>query len=379
VNSDRDPILVVSDTHFGRGLPSQLSCRHVEFTKFLEWVIQDRTLVPLDGSFSTPGVLTFPRKMILLGDILELWAPLSERLVFETAYAPLAKLQEVGAKGCEIIYVAGNHDYTISEYEGQHAMTNVACVPSLRVVEDTYSDGRYVFLHGHQLDKAFRLPVWRMLGFIHGLVAAFGKTLERAIVISLFLVAVAWFFSRVEVLLQILFALGVLTAFIFIREAAFPAFVLGKRLDKLAQKAKEWMYGRMSRRPQFKEFAEIIDEGSLQLWWNEHKGKFEEDPEVIVFGHTHMAQGPIKVEEVPGIEPSKVDVELRTKTLVNTGGWLKEEDEDCTSFLYVTEKDEILLCGYNADENLGVELPRDLAPFASRLMPWSAPPSQPHP
>jgi hypothetical protein len=217
------------------------------------------------------------------------------------------------------------------------------------------------------------------MGFIRGIVAAFGKTLERAIVISFLLVAVAWFFSRAEVLLQILFALGVLTAFVLIREAAFPAFVLGKRLGKLAEKAEEWLYGKMRKRPQCKEFAEIINEGSLQLWWNEHKGKFEEDPEVIVFGHTHRYDGPIKVENVPGIELSKVDDELRTKTLVNTGGWMKEEDEDCTSFLYVTKKDEILLCGYDADRNLGVELPSELTRFASRLMPWSAPPPQPHP
>ncbi len=369
MNGERIPTLVVSDTHFGRGVPSQLSCRPEEFAKFLEWVLLDRTVL-LDRPSWIQRKLSFPRRMVLLGDILELWAPLKDRLVFENAYAPLAKLQEVGANGCEIIYVVGNHDYTISEYEGQYAVTHVAHVPSLRVIEDVYLDGRYVFLHGHQLVKAFRFPVWRTLGFIQRLAAAFSETLKRAIVFSFVVALVAWYFSRAGVLLQISCALGVLTALILIREIAFPVWILGKRLGKMAEKLETWLYGKMRKRPQYKEFADIIREGSLQDWWDERKGKFKQKPEVIIFGHTHRYDGPIQVEDVPGIDLSEVDDELRKKILVNTGCWLKEEEEDCTSFLYITEDDEILLCGYDAHKNQAVELPGELARFSSRQMPW---------
>ena len=64
-----------------------------------------------------------------------------------------------------------------------------------------------------------------------------------------------------------------------------------------------------------------------------------------------------------------MDDELKKRILVNTGCWLKEEDEDCTSFLYITEDDEILLCGYDAEKNQAVELPGDLTRFSSRHMP----------
>jgi UDP-2,3-diacylglucosamine pyrophosphatase LpxH len=368
MNDERGSILVVSDTHFGRGLPSQLSCRPKEFTKFLEWVLQDRTVL-LDRPCWTQRQVSFPRKMILLGDMLELWAPLKDRLVFENAYAPLAKLQELGANGCEIIYVVGNHDYTISDYEGQYEVAHVARVPSLRVVEDVYLDGRYVFLHGHQLVKAFRFPVWRVLGFIRRLVAALGETLERAIALSFVITLMAWCFSPEGVLMQIWVALFIMTGFILVRKLAFPAWIISKRVGRWAEKVLEWLYGKTKQRPQCKEFAEIVNEGSLLDWWNTKKGKFEESPEVIVFGHTHRYDGPIKVEDVPGIDPSKVSDELKKKLLVNTGCWLKEEDEDCTSFLYITEDNEILLCGYDAKKNQALELPGELTRFSSRQMP----------
>jgi hypothetical protein len=93
---------------------------------------------------------------------------------------------------------------------------------------------------------------------------------------------------------------------------------------------------------------------------------------VIVFGHTHRYDGPIKVKDVFGADLSKVDEKLREKILVNTGSWLKEEDEDCMSFLYLTEEDELLLCGYDADRNVGVEVPAEIVRFRSRQMPWVA-------
>ena len=371
MKDDGTPILVVSDMHFGRGLPSQLSCRDEEFAKFLEWVLHNRTVL-LDRAHWTRRKLPFPRKMVLLGDILELWAPLSDRIVFKTAYAPLAKLQEVGAKGCEIVYIMGNHDYSLSEYQGQYGVTDLPGVPSLQLIDDLHLSGRFVFLHGHQLVKSFRFPFWRALGFIRGLVASFGETLKRAIVLIFVMAVVAWYFSQQAVLMQISVALGILTVLIAIRELAFPAFILSKRLSKIAEKMETWLYGKMRERPQYKEFSEIIGEGSLQDWWNECKVKFANEPEVIIFGHTHRYDGPIKVEDVPGIDLSEVSDELRKKILVNTGCWLREEEEDSTSFLYITKKGEMLLCGYDASRNLGVELPGELTRFASRQMPWSA-------
>jgi predicted phosphodiesterase len=377
------PILAVSDTHFGRGVPGRLSCRSGDFVKFLDWVLLDRTVLLADG---TERKLSFPRKVVLLGDILELWAPLKDSLVFKTAYAPLAKLQEVGAKGSDLIYVVGNHDSTLSDYQDQYGVTDldgsirpIPHVPSLQVIKDAYLSGRYVFVHGHQLVRAFRWlsPFCNILGFIQRLVAAFGETLKRAIVGCFLLALVTWYFLRTDPVLVALVAFGILTGFIVIRQVGYPTwtFLKGfwKMLSKTAEMLEAWLYGKTRPNPQYMEFSDIVREGSLQQWWdewwNEYKSKFPhstpEEPEVIVFGHTHKYGGPIKIGKIKADQP-KVDDKLKEKTMVNTGCWIKEGEEDCASFLFITEKDEMLLCGYYADVDVAAELPAEIYPERER-------------
>ena len=62
------PIIVVSDTHFGFELKSKK-----RFGNFLLWLTSPKPkILTLKGEERTPEA---PSKIILLGDILEKWAP----------------------------------------------------------------------------------------------------------------------------------------------------------------------------------------------------------------------------------------------------------------------------------------------------------------
>jgi UDP-2,3-diacylglucosamine pyrophosphatase LpxH len=113
-------IIVVSDLHLGGGVDPDTAWR---FCRFLEHLRKDQPTVsdPCHASGESctggiPGTKTLlpPEKIILLGDIMELWDSRSQdrnRAFFDTML-PLLRMRDMD---CDVVYVAGNHDEDIAE------------------------------------------------------------------------------------------------------------------------------------------------------------------------------------------------------------------------------------------------------------------------
>jgi predicted phosphodiesterase len=152
-------IIVISDLHLGGNEDPETAAR---FSRFL-----DRILQLGHCSQDTDKVrLCPPEKIILLGDILELWDPRDQNRdnVVLDAIIPFSKLEETG---CQIIYVTGNHDEEIGEITTCLEKRNQNVISllnntKLKIYKRSFIPGdgegldvggvHYAFLHGQQFD-----------------------------------------------------------------------------------------------------------------------------------------------------------------------------------------------------------------------------------
>ncbi len=106
-------VLVFSDLHLGGADDTETSGR---FCRLLDHLLAGhRDVVRRGHDTSTcPMMMRPPSKVILLGDILELWDPRAQdrHAALLDALVPILKLRELD---CSIIYVTGNHDEDIGE------------------------------------------------------------------------------------------------------------------------------------------------------------------------------------------------------------------------------------------------------------------------
>ena len=153
-------VIVVSDLHLGGNEDPGTSAR---FSRFLDRIAQLGTKPAADER----SRLLPPQKIILLGDILELWDPRDQDRdnVLLDAIVPFAKL---GNLGCELVYVTGNHDEDVGdllcsrEKQGLPDLIPLLGQANLHIFRRSYipdnNNGldvggvRYAFLHGHQFD-----------------------------------------------------------------------------------------------------------------------------------------------------------------------------------------------------------------------------------
>jgi len=119
IPADRS-IIVVSDLHLGGSEDPDTVWR---FCRFLEYLRRGQSevsdLCPSSGERGTggsPGKKTLfpPEKIIMLGDILELWdsRDRDRNRAFLDAIIPLLKLRDLD---CDVVFVTGNHDEDIAE------------------------------------------------------------------------------------------------------------------------------------------------------------------------------------------------------------------------------------------------------------------------
>lgn len=166
--------IIVSDIHLGGKL-----CNQSEFCDFLKWVrglVNGTKTIKCNDKDVT---IHSPEKLILLGDILELWDPRDGNRdnVIGDSILPFSLLSDIN---CDKIYVVGNHDDSLSELEDE--VDNVAlpngtqfniCDRHYPEKEKTGIAGgikignrSYLFLHGHQFDKEQAILAWvsRLIG-----------------------------------------------------------------------------------------------------------------------------------------------------------------------------------------------------------------------
>ncbi len=162
-----DSYLIVSDVHLGG--QGNYEPNLLEFCGFLGWVKD----LPADGKTMTiqckqGGEKTItikpPTKLILLGDIMELWNPREQdrNSVIEDSTKPLSLLHDIN---CDKIYVTGNHDENMEEVAKKVKPfdwkdKNKFSVHARHYPPDDDVKGgveinglRYSFLHGHQYDR----------------------------------------------------------------------------------------------------------------------------------------------------------------------------------------------------------------------------------
>ncbi|MGB9370780.1 MAG: metallophosphoesterase [Halobacteriota archaeon] len=164
------PVLVISDTHLG--FEDGSAKRFQGFMDYLtEWVHNRETTIEETDTKTgekTIETLDAPQKIILLGDMLDLWISRDSNTVrpYQQSFSPLSSLIALNR---EIVCLVGNHDWILKHYATDKPRQLPGMAP-FTVCRDSYpkpeADGRwkgerigkrtYLFIHGHQFDPIFR-------------------------------------------------------------------------------------------------------------------------------------------------------------------------------------------------------------------------------
>lgn len=336
--------IVVSDVHLG-----DESSNHDDFSKFIDWIA---ALEKNGGRSIKSGekeiILSPPEKLILLGDILELWSPQGNDMKFtvQRAFEPFGKL--VGLE-CEKIFVLGNHDEDISEYldiklnDGSGVKENTFKVKSNFTVinrhypEDPHDEtkgflhignDKYFFIHGQQFDRLFISvgPLANIPTYIAKISSAFSRIFPLhgwSVVIVFAILLVLYFINitksqTVLPYLQVTFILSIPRLFTYLQDKVW-ANIKGFFTDK----------------PKYKDVQTIIQE----KYYDFNKDTTGTDVNLI-FGHTH----------VPEIYPYKFTIDNKEHEMlfVNSGSWVREEKFAHNTFVYIDETGSYLFkwnCG----------------------------------
>ena len=314
---DDQSVIVVSDLHLGLEKREQASA---DFSDFLEFL---KRLVP-GGTGGDPEVmvndkpkkLLAPAKIILLGDIVDLWSPRDNNRasVFADSY-PI--IQSLLAFPAEIVYVAGNHDDEITEIEGSFPVSSPG---KLTIIKRHYPDSppgrdgikkhcgipignhRYFFMHGQQFDLLFNVagllqnyPGWvaknyslfrEHPGFKGLFWALFGLSIVYLVLANIILMIT----TILNGVMYFLLGLSMIIVLFSIEPTTFRSF-----------------WDRISLRKNTKtETIETIIEAGF--WKKEAGDNILAD--VVVFGHTHIAD-----------DSKDRYLQIHHKRFINSGSW----------------------------------------------------------
>ncbi|MEM3585889.1 MAG: metallophosphoesterase [Candidatus Jordarchaeaceae archaeon] len=182
--------IVISDCHLGLvgGVEKRkgIVCEPEKLGQFLNWLSLLEKGEKIKIKLGPWGnhrekVLKPPEKLVLIGDILELWDA-SDR---EIDYCSRPIFEQLNKLKCEKIYLLGNHDYDLKPLIGVYPSGET----TLSIIEDYYpvqeekkrvstvkiGDREYLFVHGYQFDRLFAFQPWKLLPSIRSGAVAFGK------------------------------------------------------------------------------------------------------------------------------------------------------------------------------------------------------------
>lgn len=373
-------IIVISDCHLGLvsgGKEKGVVCEPDKLGQFLSWLIRlergERFSIPLGpwGGGRGEKVLKPPEKVILLGDIVELWDAADREI--DQCSGPIFDL--LGRLSCEKVYVLGNHDYDLKSLVGTYPSGE----QTLKIVEECYpeqvEDGKvvtlrkgdrgYLFVHGYQFDKIFKFHPWKLLPGVRSGAVAFGKygdVFVALLAISVLAWLLGYFAARqtaldAAALIQALLLAGLpaqLAALSPLGLASYwvtvhPALsVLGNSAlillwAVLGGPRIVYLYGRRvwSKLVGTRYNREASIKG-LRSWWRRFskRGAVDTNNLRIVYGHTHL------IDVIPP-EELAADEDVRV-TALNIPAWVKDYTEKHrqklrAACLYIDDEDELFI------------------------------------
>jgi UDP-2,3-diacylglucosamine pyrophosphatase LpxH len=344
IRGDRS-IIVVSDLHLALDTPEHTSPT-ADFSRFLSFI---QSLFNGEGNAGNPEVmvdgkprkLLTPEKIILLGDILDLESPRDDTWasVLMDSFPTICSLfQFLLSRGTEIVYVAGNHDNEIAEFEGVFSVSGSGNLKIIRrhwpddhdlseKNEKLYrgieiGDHSYFFMHGQQFDLLFNAvgvfqnyPGWVSKNYMLFRENPGIKWLFRA----LFGVSLVYVLAK---------SLEFITTFL----DGVMYFLLGISLVIIMFSIEPSTFRRlwdgisMKQNVKTDSIHTIIDGG----FWKVDIGK-NILADTVVFGHTHVAD-----------DSKKRYVQTHKKRFINSGSW-GDADRNNT-FVYIDTEGPVLFC-----------------------------------
>ncbi len=329
-------LIVVSDLHLGHERASPQA-----FIGFLNWIEKLRKK-PIKYEFSSnfSKEFAFPEKLILLGDILELYDP-KEGNANNVAKDTVPILKYLSRLPCEKVYVTGNHDDSMGLLDKLEIEKSEIGAYARHYPPDPFSDSMrigsttYFFLHGHQYDKKIeQIGKWGTLGpyiifelqemsrRIFGL-DGWGSVVLVGFLGLLRIICNGHPYLRTAILYTML-----------ITAPFWSSKLIWRGIVPLVRK---------KAKPVELELKTLLE----KRYYKPEKDMINCD--FIVFGHTHYP-GMCSESDVVGILKKKsLPKEWKRKGFVNTGGWFRELETAYNTFLYI-DSDHIVLLRWDPQE-----------------------------
>ncbi len=347
--------IVISDTHIGGNPEGSNGPNDIDICCFLNWIKHlhekgERIWIK-KGDSGYDKIILPPTKMILLGDILELWDPEeSDRsYVIKNAALPFTILQSIK---CDKVYIVGNHDQDLYELADALKKDNEAlCFSNSRL--EVYSrhypvnvdygirigDLKYAFIHGHQYDKVqITEAVYKKTGIrfdpldivqdifnISIVKSVFIKKRPTVVYFILLSIVLLWGYIQsglgyfAAMIQTPLYMVSFLSYLLKLPWALLVSYVFLVPFVKVIAKCQGSLWknlGIISIRPRDETVEQVVEGG----YYKESYDKMKVD--VVVFGHTHIA--------------GSYYLESKNRLFVNTGAWVKETDgRKLNTFAYI--------------------------------------------
>jgi UDP-2,3-diacylglucosamine pyrophosphatase LpxH len=267
---DKDKsIIVMADTHFGLKKKDETS-NPEKFSDFLKWVdsLEQKGIEKIDAGIWSNNeektiIVKKPEKLIFAGDILEFWDATKVSIDVSTR----SIIQLLYNLKSEKIYLLGNHDQNLTEISDNYPLGH----SNILIKEGEYAtfkgEKRFVFLHGHEFDKLFSFPSWRLLPYINQAANVFGY--YSLIFVVLFLLD-----------FLLLFSIGFTSIADWLILLVLGAFSIPFLFTQFARNV--WNSLKTTK------FKPADAENGLVKWWNNSMQDANSGEWTIVYGHTHV-------------------------------------------------------------------------------------------
>jgi UDP-2,3-diacylglucosamine pyrophosphatase LpxH len=327
---------VVSDVHLG-----DETSEYIAFSEFLDWVgVLEKEGKKTIKASGKKILIKPPEKLILLGDILELWSPYKEDMKY-TVQRSIEPFGKLAGLECEKIFVLGNHDESLADYlDVVTKLKRKKCIKEnvfkinnsdFKIINHHYPENpedrkkgflqignyKYFFIHGQQFDRFF--VTLGPLSNIPAHTSEISGTFSRIFPFKGWSLVVAFIVSGILNWKIFRFKNAYLSAFTGI------SFLLSiPRLFTCLQDPLWKIFSKvLVDKPKYKDIKTIVE----QNYYDVNKDKTGWDVN-IVFGHTHIPQ----IDSYKFKENGK---EYKCLFL-NSGSWTTEKGAYNT-FIYLDE------------------------------------------